>query len=240
MHIHECACTHTYTHIQKARFLRRKMLLIIDKRLQEWRRARESRMHVREVGDTSSPTSAVLWRTEAGLSAWEDSSLLRCQFTNTGNHSCPRIIDCKLLSPDTDKALLLWTSRELTNVQDNSVQPNLPRDHLCLLLFTLLLCCGSHCLQEALFILDIWEPLLGHTLIAQGKLLPKDFFPHFKPNLSGLSQCRAHEGRIRNWIRCFCLRRNLKHRTFAAESFGAGGFGHRKQGLERTNWVGKI
>lgn len=124
----------------------------------------------------------------------KDSSLLWCQITNTkpSSCSCPSIIECKLSSPDTAKVLLLWTSRELTYVQYNSVQTNLPWDHLCLLLFTLLLCCGSHCLQEALFILDIWEPLTGLTLIAQGKLLPKDVFSHFKPNLSVLPQCRAH------------------------------------------------
>lgn len=124
----------------------------------------------------------------------KDSSLLQWQFANTksGSCSCPSIIECKLLSPDTAKILLLWASRELTDVQDNSVQPNLPRDHLCLPLFTLLLCCGSHYLQEALFILNIREPLTGHTLIARGKLLPKDFFPYFKPNLSALPQCRAH------------------------------------------------
>ena len=44
----------------------------------------------------------------------------------------------------------------------------------------------------------------------------------------------------KNLIQRLLFEKNLKHRTFAAETFGAGGFGHRKQGLERTNWVGEI
>lgn len=62
---------HEHTHIQKARFLWRRTLLIIDQRLHRWRKAGESRIHVMEIGDTTSPMSAVLWRTEAGLSVWK-------------------------------------------------------------------------------------------------------------------------------------------------------------------------